>query len=113
MERDGLDPVDLMLLGETDDAAKMYLNLYAEAVKEEDGFIAPYLLSQLHFCVAAKVPGCVPEDSTEEVERMIFAELRKRAINVDKRMVQDQLEIAKNNIVSAKKGSEQELRKWV
>ena len=90
---------------------KMYLNLYAEAVKEEDGFIAPYLLSQLHFCVAAEGSGCVPEESTYE-EQMVF-ELRKRDISVDKRIVYDQLEIARNNIVSARKGSEQELRKWV
>ena len=118
MGRDKLDPVDLMMRGRMDDAAKMYLDTYVEAVEEGDRYIGPHLLSQLHYCVAgkevaAKEIGRAPEDFTAEVERMVLSELRERGVDVDERMVQDDIAIAKNSIVAARKDSEKVLRQWI
>ena len=106
MERKSRGPVALMLCGKMDDAAKMYLKLYADLVEEGDRFIGPHLLYQLHFCIAGKEPRRAPEDSTEEVERMVLHELRKREIDVDERIVTDDIAIAKNTVLAARKSFE-------
>jgi hypothetical protein len=115
MKREKLDPVDLMLLGRMDEAAKVYLDLYAKMVAEGDRYATPHILSQLHFCVAgAGQESCtVPESVTDEVEGMVFSELRKRDIDVDERVVKDDIEIAKNNLTADREYSERLSRRWV
>ena len=118
MVRDRLDPVDLMMLGRMDEATKMYLDSYVEAAKEGDRYIAPLMLSQLHFCVAGKEAttqkaGRAPEDFTDEVERLVMFELRERGIKMDARVVKEDIAMAKNSIVEDRKHAERESHKWV
>lgn len=107
------DPVDLMMMGRFDEAAEKYLSLYAEMLEEGDRFIGPYLLSPLHFCVSGMNPETIPEDATEEVERMVLSALRERGVEVDKHIVKEDIAIAKNKIVADRKYSEQVARRWV
>ena len=115
MKRERLDPVDLMLLGRMDEAAKVYLDLYAKMVEEGDRYATPHILSQLHFCVAGagKKSWHLPESVTGEVECMVLNELRKRGIDMDERVVKDDIEIAKNNVVADREYSERLSRRWV
>ena len=113
MKREKLDPVDLMLRGEMDAAARIYVKRYTEAVAEGDNFIGPHLLSQLHFCVAGKQSGRIPEDSAAVVERMVMEELHKKGIDVDKSNVKIDIETAKNSVESARRNSEGISRRWV
>ncbi len=110
-----MDPVDLMLLGRMDEAAKMYLNLYLEAIEEGDRYIGPDLLSKLHFCLAGKETEFrrVPEDTTLEVEQMVLSELRNRGMGLDEQIVMDDIAIAKNNVVAARENSERLSRRWI
>ena len=48
MKRERLDPVDLMLLGRMDEAAKVYLDLYVKMVEEGDRS-----LTYSHNCTSA------------------------------------------------------------
>lgn len=107
MKRKRLGPVDLMMRGRMDEAAEMYLDAYPEVAG--DMFIAPHLLSQLHFCVAGKEPGIAPEEATAEVERMVLQKLRERDMNVDKRIVKDDIAIAKDILASSRKRAEKAL----
>ena len=115
MKRERLDPVDLMLLGRMDEAAKVYLDLYAKMVAEGDRYVTRHILSQLHFCVSGEDEeySRVPESVSDEVECMVLGELRKRGIDVDERVVKDDIEIAKNNVVADREYSERLSRRWV
>ena len=104
------DPVDLIMLGKVDEAAKIYLDMYAEAVKEGDGFIGPFLLSQLHFCVAGKESGRVPEESADEVSRMVFDKLHEKGIKGKERIVWDEIAIAKEKITADRRESARALK---
>ena len=92
-----------------DAAAKIYLDLYVEAVLEEDSFIG----SQLHFCVAGKESRRVPEDSAAEVERMVMDRLHKNGVDVDMSIVKIDIEAAKSNLEFARRDSERISRRWV
>ncbi len=114
MERERLDPVDLMILGRLDEAAKIYLDTYIEMVIEEgDAYIGPHLLSQLHLCVAGKEFGRIPEDSTGEVEQMVMHALYKRGLVDKKYIVKQDIQIAREYVVADRKEAEKELRRWV
>ena len=115
MKRERLDPVDLMMLGKMDEAAKKYLDLYTEMVEEGDRFVTPHILSQLHFCVAGanRETWRVPESVSDEVERMVLSELHKRGVEVDERMVKDDIENARNNLVADREYAEKLSQRWV
>ena len=93
-ERSG--PVDLMMQGRMDEAAKMYLDVYPDVAG--DMFIGPQILSQLHFCVAGKEPRRAPEDATGEVEEMALRKLRECGADVDERIVKDEVAMARDII---------------
>ena len=115
MKRERLDPVDLMMLGKMDEAAEKYLDLYAEMVEEGDRFVTPLILSQLHFCVAGadKKTWRIPESVSDEVERMVLSELRMRGVEVDERMVKDDIEDARNNLVADREYAERLSQRWI
>ena len=115
MKRHKLDAVDLMMLGKMDEAADKYLDLYAEMVEQGDRFVTPLILSQLHFCVAGadKKTWRIPESVSDEVERMVLSELHKRGIEVDERMVKDDIEHARNNVVADREYAERLSQRWV
>ena len=115
MERERLDPVDLMMLGRMDEAAEKYLDLYAEMVEEGDRFVTPLILSQLHFCVAGadKKTWRIPESVSDEVEWMVLSELRKRGVEVDEPMVKDDIANARNNLVADREYAERLSQRWV
>ena len=104
-ERSG--PVDLMMRGEMDKAAKMYLDVYPDVAG--DMFIGPQILSQLHLCVAGKYPGRSPEDATGEVEEMALRKLRECGADVDERTVKDEVAMARDMILESRERADKAL----
>ena len=97
------------------EAAKAYLDIYAKMVQEGDRFVTPYILSQLHFCVAGadEKSWRSPESVSDEVERMVMSELRDRGVQADERKVKDDVEIARNSVVADRKYAERISQRWV
>ena len=50
---------------------------------------------------------------SDEVERMVLSELRKRGVEVDERMVKDDIEDARNNLVADREYAERLSQRWV
>ncbi len=93
------DPVDLMLMGRMEEATKIYLDFYLEALESGDEFIAPELISQLHFSVAGQNPGTDPESMSKEVERLVIGALYERRIEIDRQIVTIHLEMAREKLL--------------
>jgi hypothetical protein len=96
------DPVDLMLDGNFDEAAKAYVELYVDALKRNDFAIGPDLLMALQYCVAAMAKHA---PATREVELAVKAQLTKRDVKID-RHVKDHLQIANSMVEKARQRAE-------
>ena len=110
------DPVDLMLEGKLQEATKLYLDLYVEAIEEGDRWIGRDLVTQLHYCIAGRIgedeangEGRSPEDVTKEVEEVILNELSLRGVRFDKSAITDDIEIASEDLRRARKRAEKSI----
>ncbi len=103
------DPVDLMLMGRMEEATQIYLDFYLEALETSDLFIRSELISQLHFSVAGQSLGTEPESVSNQVERLVMNALCERRIEVDRQIVIDDLEIAKERLLDGRKQSEKSI----
>jgi len=106
-ERDP-DPVDLMLDGRFEDAARAYLKLYVDALRRQDFAIGPDLLMGLHYCLAGvrRLEPIAPD-----VDVAVKEELVRHDLKMDKR-VRDQLQTARSMVNKARKRAERSVA-WV
>ncbi len=110
MEREYLDPVDLMLEGRLKEAEKEYLQLYLDALQGGDHFIGVDLVTQLHFCIARQ-EGQPPEDVTSRVREAVLRALDSGRLSVDRRIVEDDLAAARSGVLEGKKRAERSVER--
>jgi hypothetical protein len=96
------DPVDLMLDGRFEDAARAYVSLYIDALQRADFAIGPDLLMGLHYCVAGMTGR---EPSSADVEQAVRAQLTARKVKVDRRVL-DQLQVATSMVKKGRQRAE-------
>ena len=109
MNRREPGPVDLMLMDRMNDATRMYLDFYLEALESGDRYIGADLVTQMHFSVAGKIRGRDPESVTDEVKKLVLDALLERGIDVDRQIVADDLAIAKKVLETGRKRSERSI----
>src|SRR5689334_16809274 len=88
------DPVDLMLDGKFEEAAKAYLELYVDALKRGDFAFGPDLLMGMQYCVAGITKH---EPTAREVEIAVKRRLAEHNVKFDKH-VEDDLQIANSMV---------------
>lgn len=96
------DPADLMLDGKMDEAAEIYLDMYAKfCLMNRDRFIGPYILTPLHTCVARIESVKTFDEVSKSVKSKIWEKARERGVEVDRELemdVSDDISIAREYI---------------
>ena len=104
------DPVDLILRGDLDAAIGQYVGLYLDALRDGDRYIGPDLCAQLLYSVAAKEERPA-EDAVEQVRALLEGEIRRAELEVDPRLLEDDLEAAKVAVRAAHKRADRSVEK--
>lgn len=111
MENERLGPIDLMMLGRIDEAAKLYLDLYPEVAG--DMFIAPLTMSQLIRIAAHKEQGLSNDELLAKVEDTVLREMHMRDIEIDKNVVKRDVAMGMDSLEEDRKYADRMARRWV